>query len=79
MLFATVEIWLATIDRGPLPFAKNAKETANSFFRPSASTHSLKTLGLAVAGALFVAVGGSFVAVERPFVAIELWFVAVEV
>jgi len=39
----------------------------------------LKTLGLAVAGVLFVAVVGSFVAVERPFVAIELWFVAVEV
>jgi len=39
----------------------------------------LKTLGLAVAGVLFVAFGGSFVAVERSFVAVELWFVAVEV
>jgi len=59
--------------------SQNAKETANTFFRPNASTHSLKTLGLAVCGMLFVAFGGSFVAVERPFVAVELWFVAVEI
>jgi len=49
---------------------QKSKETEKYFFRPNASTRSLKTLGLADAGVLFVAVGESFVAVEFSFVAV---------